>query len=314
MSPGGEDTIYSGVIRACMRVGIIGVGALGGLFAGYFAKEGTDVLGFDIDEDLVRTLNDEGLRVTGKNEFHADLEATSDFDRLAEVDGIIVAVKSIHTDSVMDTLEGTELPILTIQNGLGNADIIAARAGGEVINGATFMGARLVEPGHIEETNHAGTWVGPHRGTEETAGSFAAVFDDAGLEIDVIDAVEDAVWTKLLVNAAVNPIAALTRQTLGTLLSDERSEQLLFDVAKEGKRVAESKGVEPLHDPVDLIEMGRDRADETQPSMLQDVQHGRPTEIDFLNGAIVDAAEETGEPAPLNRAMEALVSSLTRNP
>lgn len=297
-----------------MQLGVVGIGALGGLFAGYLAKhDESSVLGFDIDEDLVETLNRDGLRVAGKNAFETPLEATTDFDRLDEVDGVVVAVKSIHTESLAGDLADhlDDTPVLTIQNGLGNADILAEHVDSEVMNGATFMGALLVEPGHIEETNHASTWVGTHRGDLQTAERFANAFEDTDLEFDVIEKVPNAVWTKLLVNAAVNPVAALTGRKLGTLLENDRTEKLLFDVAREGKRVAEANGVEPLHDPVDLIEMGRDNADETEPSMLQDVDHGRRTEIDFLNGAIVDAAADAGVEAPLNEALTALVTGLT---
>jgi len=297
-----------------MQIGVVGIGALGGLIAGHLAKhDQSSVLGFDIDEELVETLNEDGLEVTGKSTFETPLEATTDFDRLNEVDGVMVAVKSIHTEAVAENLAGRldGTPVLTIQNGLGNADILAEHVDSEVMNGATFMGALLVEHGHIEETNHASTWVGPHRGELATAERFADAFADTDLEFDVIEDVPNAVWTKLLVNAAVNPIAALTRRKLGTLLRNERTEKLLFDVAREGKRVAEANGVEPLHDPVDLIEMGRDTADETEPSMLQDVDHGRPTEIGFLNGAIVDVAAEADVEAPLNEALTALVTGLT---
>jgi 2-dehydropantoate 2-reductase len=296
-----------------MRIGIVGIGALGGLFAGHLAKtDGAEVVGFDIDEGLVDTLNEDGLRVTGISEFETDIDATTDFDRLDEVDGIMVAVKSIHTESLVENIADKvgDTPVFTIQNGLGNAEIIAEHVDAPVMNGATFMGALLVEPGVIEETNHAGSWVGPHRGDIETAQRFADAFAPTDLDFDAIEHVPNAVWTKLLVNAAVNPVAALTRKKLGSLLADERTEQLLFDIAREGERVAEAKGIEPVHDPVELIEMGRNNADETEPSMLQDIQHGRQTEIEFLNGAIVDAAAETDTACPLNESMTALVSRL----
>jgi 2-dehydropantoate 2-reductase len=239
-------------------------------------------------------------------------------DREPPVDAAIVTTKTPGTAwaaQIADKLLIAEGVALTIQNGLGNYEIIAESVGRDrAAVGVIYVGAQLVDgklvatgPGKVEIGRPAGA--GARVCLEELAGLLAA----GGMDVTVVDDPWPSVWRKVVTNAAVNPITALTGKTNAELLSDPAASRVADALAREVARVATAAGV-PIGED-EAVRQWRTMAGLTganRSSMLQDVAAGRGTEIDAISGAVMRAGERFGVAAPLNHAMTVLVSSLAR--
>ncbi|HET8567515.1 MAG TPA: 2-dehydropantoate 2-reductase [Candidatus Limnocylindria bacterium] len=197
---------------------------------------------------------------------------------------------------------------LTIQNGLGNYETLAKRLGeGRVEVGVIWVGAQLRDDGSLFAT-------GPGRvdiGRSSRLDALAAAMEGGGMTVTRVDDPWRAVWTKLVANAAMNATTALFRCTNGELLAHPAGAPLADELAREVARVATARGVAIADDAAVAQWRGiADRLGANRSSMLQDVEAGRPTEVAAINGAVADAGEAVGVPAPTNRAMALLVSAL----
>ena len=297
---------------------MIGCGAVGSLFAAALAQvEDVEVWAYDLDAAHVEAINERGLVITGAGELTGEVRATTDAEELPPCDFGIVAVKSMFTDAaVAATAHAFEQgAVCSVQNGAGNEELIARHVR-EVIRGTTFPAGHIVEPGHVGWDTKGDTHIGPFEPSPAPMDKVEALADACtrgGMPTHALEDARGAQWRKLIFNAASNAVAALTGLTHGRI-AEPPTRDLAWAVMAEGRSVADAQGITLDMSPEELFDFAarKEIAYDHKPSMLQDVEAGRQTEIDFLNGAIVDFGERYGVDATLNRALTALVKGLER--
>jgi 2-dehydropantoate 2-reductase len=252
----------------------------------------------------------------------AGVRATADPAELGDADLCIVATKATQLEEAASRLAG-RLPgatMMTIQNGLGAEEILLRHGAWPVISAVTFMSGVRRSDTHVEYELDTATWMGPYAGTAipfERVEEVGRLLNQSGLRAEVFPDLLPAQWSKLIFNATVNTVAALTG--LGHVALFAREDELtdlghlVHDLMDEGKRVAAAAGIELHEDPWEMNVLAVRRG-ETQksdyahvPSMLEDVLARRTTEVDFITGALVREAERVGVPVPLHTAMYRLV-------
>lgn len=295
------------------RVCIIGCGAIGSLYAAHLGRV-AELWAFVRRPEHAAALNRDGLRVSGKRDFSARLRATTDPHELPEFDLGIVCTKSTQTREsivpVAHLFKGGA--VLSAQNGLGNEEIIAEHTRGYVLRGTTFMSGSRRSDTHVVMELDTATWLGPFEPTNtpySLVQEVAALLIEGGLKAEPLSDARPAQWSKLIFNASVNSVAALTELPHCPLFSQRGKADdlghLLYDLVDEGKRVASALGVELHEDPWEMNKIGAQT--NHPPSMLYDIQHRYLTEVEFLGGAIAREAERVGVPAPLHTALYQLI-------
>lgn len=295
------------------RVCIIGCGAIGSLFAAHLARV-AEVFAFVRRPKHAAALNQRGLRVSGKRDFAVRLKATTDPQELPAFDLGIVCTKSNQTAEAVAAVGHLfdAGALISAQNGLGNEEILAAHTRGFVIRGTTFMSGTRHDDNHVQMELDTATWLGPFEPTctpLATVQEAAALMVESGLKAEALEDARPAQWSKLIFNASVNAVSALTELPHCPLFSQEEEfadlGHLLHALIEEGKQVAAGLGI-PLHeDPWEMNKIGAQT--NHPPSMLYDVQHRYPTEVDFLGGAIAREAARAGLSAPLHTALYRLI-------
>jgi 2-dehydropantoate 2-reductase len=296
-----------------MRIAVIGCGAVGSLFAANLGTlDDVEVWGHDPWREHVDAINANGLRLSGAGEIVGRVRATADPAELPPSELGIVAVKSMHTSAaIAATAHAFEQgAVCSVQNGAGNEELIAEHVG-EVIRGTTFPAGHVIGPGHVGWDTKGDTHIGPFEASPAPMEKVEALADActrAGMPTHALVDARGAQWRKLIFNAASNAIAALTGRTHGQV-AEPPTRELALAVMAEGRAVADAQGIVLDMSPEELFDHAarRDVAYGHKPSMLQDVEAGRTTEIDFLNGAIVAFGERYGVDAPLNRALTQLI-------
>ena len=299
-----------------MRICIVGCGAVGSLFAAHLAKAGNaEVWAYDLWKDHIDAINKNGLRLSGAADFTAKLKATSDAKELPRCDYGIVATKAIHTNAAIAQVAhifDQNSAVCSVQNGVGNEEIIAEHVK-YVIRGTTFPAGHPIAPGHIGFDIKGDTWIGPFEPSKtpmERVEELAAVMTRSGMNTIALRDARGAQWTKLIFNASTNPVGALTLLHHGAATRFGPTGKLFNDLIEEGEAVARKLGIELHGDPRHLVQKGASAPGKHRASMLQDVLAKRQTEVDFMNGAIVNWGEKVGVPTPLNRALWQLIKGL----
>jgi 2-dehydropantoate 2-reductase len=295
------------------RVCIVGCGAIGSLYAAHLARV-VEVWAFVRREDQARALSREGLHVSGKHEFHVSLKATTSPDELPDCEFGILATKATQVeDSIAEVGHRFDQgAVISAQNGLGSEEIIAAHTRGQVIRGTTFMSGTRHSDTHVQYELDTATWLGPFepRHTPYSLVKQAAdLIVAGGLKAEALQDARPAQWSKLIFNASVNGVSALTGLPHSPHFADESQfsalGHLLHELIDEGKRVATASEVKLHGDPWEMNKIGA--MTNHPPSMLYDVRHQLPTEVEFLSGAIAREAERMGVPAPLHTAVYRLI-------
>ncbi len=296
-----------------MKICIIGCGSIGSLYAAHLARV-VDVYAFVRRPEHARVLNESGLRVSGSHEFAVSLRAASDPRELPAFDLGIVCTKATQTANAIAPVAHLfrRGAVISAQNGLGGEEIIAGLTGGYVIRGTTFMSGTRHSDTHVQYELDTATWLGPFEPTNTPYSLVREAADlivAAGLKAEALEDARPAQWSKLIFNASVNSVAALTGLPHCRLFSDESGSSslghLLHALIDEGKHVAAALGIALHEDPWRMNCVGAQT--DHPPSMLYDVNHRFRTEIDFLSGAIVREAGRAGVSAPLHAAMWRLV-------
>jgi len=298
-------------VTAC----VAGAGSIGSLFAAHLATV-TDVVVLTRRNDHARELNEHGLRVSGRHDFAARVTATSDPGELPDVDLVIVATKATGVEAAASALAG-RVPgatVMTVQNGLGAEEIVRAHGEWPLVSGVTFMSGTKHSDSHVEYILDTPTWIGPYDGTAfERVQEIAQLIVDAGLKAEALPDLLPAQWSKLIFNATVNGVAALTGLPHDAHFAAEDDVgdlgYLVHDLVDEGKRVAAAAGVELHDDPWEMNVLATKRGSAHYPSMLEDVEAHRPTEVELINGALVREAARVGVEAPLQTAVYRLVKA-----
>jgi 2-dehydropantoate 2-reductase len=296
-----------------MRIAVIGCGAVGSLFAANLGTlDDVEVWAYDPWREHVDAINAGGLRLSGAGAVVGSVRATADPAELPACELGIVAVKSMHTSAAIAATAHAlaQGAVCSVQNGAGNEELIAEHVR-EVIRGTTFPAGHVIEPGHVGWDTKGDTHIGPFEPSPAPMEKVEALADActrAGMPTHALADARGAQWRKLIFNAASNAIAALTGRTHGQV-AEPPTRELAWAVMAEGRAVADAQGIVLDLSPEELFDHAarRDVAYGHKPSMLQDVEAGRETEIDFLNGAIVAFGEVHGVDAPLNRALTQLV-------
>jgi 2-dehydropantoate 2-reductase len=298
------------------RICIIGCGAVGSLFGAHLAKQGeAEVWAYDVSKEHVDAIRKHGLRLSGAADFTAKLHATSDPQELPHCDYGIVATKSIHTRAAIAQVARAfddQSAVCSVQNGVGNEEIIADHVR-YVIRGTTFPAGHPIAPGHIGFDIKGDTWIGPFEPTHTSMSKveeLAALIRRSGMNVIPLPDARGAQWTKLIFNASTNPVGALTQLHHGAATRFAPTGELFNDLIAEGEAVAKALGIQLHGDPRALVQKGANAPGKHRASMLQDVQAKRQTEVDFMNGAIVEWGRKTGVPTPLNHAIWKLIKGL----
>lgn len=305
-----------------MHVVVLGAGSLGSLVAGRLASaSNSEVAGngdvtvtlLGRDSDHVQRSRERGLRVTHPTgrEDTVEVDVATEYEAAAAADLLVLLVKSYDTDeaiaAVAPHLQGAD--VLTLQNGLGNADTIAEYVPAErVVEGTTSHGAVLEAPGHVRHAGGGETTVGRYfAANDERVEAIADAFTAVGIETTVTDAPERAVWTKALVNAGINAATALACVPNGALVDRDPGQRLLHRAVEEGQAVARACGVAVPADVVDRAQRVAERTATNRSSMRQDIERGRRTETESLNGELARRASEHGVAAPVNETLADLL-------
>ena len=301
-----------------MRVCVVGCGAVGSLFAAHLATlEDVEVWAYDVVEEHVAAINANGLRLTGRADLLAPVKASSDAAAIPPCEFGIVATKSMFTaDAIAATAAiFADGAVCSVQNGVGNEELIAEHVP-RVIRGTTFPAGRVTAPGVVQMDVAGDTWIGPF---EERPASMqeierlADAMTRGGMPTKALADARGAQWTKLIFNAASNPLGALTGLTQGRLCELPATRSLISGLIAEGVSVAAALGITLDSDPEALIEHSAKVAFDHRASMLQDAQAHRRTEVDALNGGIARFGARHGVPTPLNEAMVALIAGMERS-
>jgi 2-dehydropantoate 2-reductase len=296
-----------GVHGEIMKVVVFGAGSLGSLIGGLLARvHDVTLVG---REPHVRAIEADGLRISGAVAETPRPSAATDVPATADL--ALVTVKAYDTPAAVGGLSACDAAaVLSLQNGLGNEERLATGLDSPVLAGTCTYGARLVEPGHVECTGVGDVVLGPYEGGQSAvADEVGRGFDDAGIETTVAEDVPRRLWEKLAVNAAINPVTALTGAPNGALATGPAA-ALARRAARETAAVARANGVD-LADAAAVAATERVVADTAanRSSMLQDVEAGRRTEIDAINGAVLDRSSAREDPidAPVNETLAALI-------
>ncbi|WP_167859618.1 ketopantoate reductase family protein [Paenibacillus cymbidii] len=305
-----------------MKIAIVGAGAMGGMLAAKLAQSGNNVILVDVSSILVEHINEHGLVVDTKNVGikTSRIVATAEPGSCEVQDAVIFFVKAQHTAAAATSaipLVGPNTTIVSLQNGWGNADVLAETYSAEqIVVGVTYHSATVLALGKVAHTGMGATFIGPYvDGTAIVpAERMGQVLNECGLETTVTPLVKTEIWKKLILNSAALPTSALTGLCAGALGESGPTLDLVDELAKEAVSVARLLGYEiELEDRILQIHTILRNAGKGRASMLQDAEAKRKTEIEVVNGAVVRAAEKLGVPVPLNKAMIALIAGLERS-
>ena len=302
-----------------MKTVMMGAGAMGSLFGGLLARSGEEVWLVGNTKEQINTICSAGLTFEEKEKLQIiPMNATADVTSVGKADLVIFFVKTYDTEGAVSdslVLEKEDTIFLTLQNGLGNEEVICKKIDRKkVMLGITGHGATLLRPGHIRHAGWGKTFVGEldHRITDR-ATRIAQMFCKAGIETEASPNIHDHVWGKLLVNAGINALTALTGFKNGQLVDYPETARLMEKLVFEATEVARRKGVHIEEDPIERVRKAAEATRENRSSMGQDFDHRRKTEIDAINGAVVREAQPLGIPVPFNQAVTDLVKAIEKS-
>lgn len=302
-----------------MRVTFIGAGAMGGLFGSLMTEAGLDIQLVDIWKEHVEMIKEKGLRIDCDGQVrHVNLDIYTDYRVTRQADLVIVFVKGPQTAEAARAAAEIIAPdgmVLTLQNGLGNADILAKSLEPKmVITGTTSYGSVVLGPGSIRHAGIGPTVIGPWAGGDvDKVKATAQVLTKGTIETEVKEDVKALVWNKLMVNVGINAIVALTHIKNGQLVDLEITKALSRTAVEEGLAIAEALRINVRKDAVEHCWWVAGETAKARASMGQDVDAKRQTEIGTINGAIVRLGKELGIETPINFALTALIETWQNN-
>lgn len=296
---------------------IVGCGAIGGLFAAALASV-AKVSAYDANATHVRAINAQGLRVMGKNPRVARITATDDPNMLKGMmfDAVIFLIKSKMTSDALaqlrPVLAGHPM-LVTLQNGMGNAEVLLAGSDNVVVRGVTMNAGRFIEPGCVESLIEGKTWLGPQRGSVADLRALGDLLNAAGMPTDIVADPMGAVWSKFVFNCVMNPLGALMKGDNAARHNSPEMRALVDDMAAECMAVVAKLGGHFAFPPMEFvakIRAGELPMSQHAGSMALDIARGQPTEIDELTGFIVREGERLNVPVPNCKAVYRLIKGL----
>ena len=303
---------------APVRVAVIGCGAIGSLYAAHLARvPGVDVWAVDPWAEHVDAMNARGLRVTGLADFVARVHARTEGSDLPACDFGVVATKAPHTRAAVEGAQAAvaNAAVVSVQNGLGNEEVIAELVP-HVVRGSIITAGAIAAPGVVRYDAPGDSWFGPFEpqpATMTEVEQLAGLLSAGGLRTHALKDARGPQWTKVIFNAATSPLAALTGLSVGRVCTDTGLRQQVDRLIAEAEVVCAHAGIVLTRSPRDAVDEAIAEAYDHKPSMLQDVLARRATEIDVLNGGVSAEGRRVGVPTPLHDAMVALVQGLERS-
>jgi len=302
-----------------MDITIVGAGVLGSIFGSLFLEKGFKVTLVEVLQERVRLIEKEGLWLQWPDgrRTHSSISITSKVDELGTQDVVMIAVKGYHTRAAVESARpmiGDDSIVLSVQNGLGNLEILAETVGPErVVGGITAHSGMPVSMNEVRYVGGLGPLlvIGPFDGVfRPNFEKMVERFQAAGLDVHTTPNINNVIWKKLIANVSTNVVAALTGLTGGIAVKHEPTVKIIEALCRELAQVARAKGIDfpELDDPLDFSLKAFASTKDNRVSMLQDVEAGRPTEIGNLNEVIVSEGRMLDIPTPYNEA----VSWLTR--
>jgi 2-dehydropantoate 2-reductase len=295
------------------RVCIVGGGVIGSLFAGHLAAV-CEVSILTRRAEHADALSREGLRISGRSDRHAQVHASADPATLVPFDVAIVATKASGLRPAMESLAGRfpEATVTTVLNGIGAEEVVRKHGAWPIVSGVTFMSGTKHSDTHVEYVLDTETWLGPYEDTPfDRVREIADTIVASGLKAEALPDLRPAQWSKLIFNSAVNPVAAMTGLPHDPHFAaeDEPTDlgHLVHGLVDEGKAVAAAAGIELHDDPWEMNVLATQRGSAHYPSMLEDVDARRETEIELITGSLVREAGRHNVPVPLHSMIYALV-------
>jgi 2-dehydropantoate 2-reductase len=295
-----------------MRILVFGAGALGSVIGALLSK--WDEVHLVARPGNAQAIKERGLRIEGVVNDVFSLETHLDLEDVPQPDIIFVTVKAYDTKVALETLATMAekaRAIVSLQNGLTNLRLFESALPDKAVMGVTSMGTTLIGPGNVLYAGKGDTIFGDLVENPEISREAADLFNRAGLNARSEANIEAELWMKGIINASINPLTAILGCHNGELLKDEGVLGISHLACREAIAVAEKIGVHlPPGDPfMKVKEVMRGTAN-NRSSMLQDLEHGKRTEIDEINGEIVQKAKKVGVPVPVNRTLWTLVRGL----
>lgn len=305
-----------------MRIAVVGVGAMGSVYAGLLGAAGNEVWAVDIWREHIDAIRERGLRVEGASgDRVVPINATTDPGEAGPVDLVVLATKAMDVEAAAEAarpLLGPETVVLTIQNGLGSADRVARILGEDrvAVGVAGGFGASLAAPGHVRHEGWELIRLGERAGgVTPRIERVADVWRAAGFRARTFADMDQLVWEKLICNVCFSGTCAVLERTIGEVLDDPDAWAVASRCAVEAYEVARARRITLEFDEVvPYVRAFGEKLREARPSMLLDLLAGRRSEIDVINGAIPPAAREVGLEAPCNEAITSLVKAKERTP
>ncbi len=300
-----------------MKILVVGAGAMGSLYGGRLKYSGCHVVLVDIWEEQIKTINNHGLKIEGNEGTRVvSIPACFAGEVKEKADLLIIFTKTYHSEKAMQSilhLIHAETLAMTLQNGLGNAEIIEKYFPRErTIVGTTNFPSDLLAPGHIRSLGSGETRIMPLGGSGAAkVQGIKEILDAAGFNCKIVGDIFPSIWEKIAFNAAFSSLTSVTGLTVGRLGETAEGRELVFQIVDEVLDIAKRKDI--------AVEAARVKAmlEEAfvqhfahEPSMLQDLKAGKMTEINSINGAVVREAVKIGRTVPLTETLYKLVRIL----
>lgn len=301
-----------------MKIVIVGPGAIGCLFAAFLSKSKEEVWILDKNKERAARINEHGIIIEGgvSGSWQAKVASSCEPKEIGTADLLVIGVKSYHTKDAISGakhLISANTQVLTLQNGIGNIEIISEAVGSErVIGGSTNQGATLIDAGIIRHAGKGETVIGRIDGKMPVEmRSIREIFNKVGIETKLSRDIKSLLWSKLVVSAGINALTAVTRLHNGRLLDFEGTRRILREAVTEAVKVAKRKRIKLIYDdPLAKVEAVCEATANNASSMLQDILRNKRTEIDFINGVIVRQGQELGIPVPANSFLLDLIKTI----
>lgn len=303
-------------------IGIIGLGPVGSILAAHLAKSGEDVVVEDVVEDLLLTVKEEGLHISGVRELTAEIAKTAgSVSALSKFDPdiVFVATKACFLKFILPEVKEIyqpEMKIVSFQNGLDNEQMIAETLGIDttyrvVIN---YAGNKIshgnAKMNWFQPPNFVGAFSKGRYITNGTTEQIARVMTASGLTTEESSEIKKHVWEKTILNSALCSICAVTGQTMKEAMEFEHTHSLAVKILEEGLKVATADGYNFGKDSLNRFTSYLEKGGAHKPSMLIDIENKRPTEVDFMSGAIARYGEKYGIPTPVNSTFTRLLKTI----
>ena len=296
-----------------MKIVIVGPGAMGCLFAGLLSKNlNNEVWLLDKNTGRADSIQKTGIKITGLTSRTSKTKITTKANEIGIADLIIIFVKSYDTESAIKSVSpciNKKTIILSLQNGLGNIEIIKKYAIKYVFAGITAIGATLTGLGKVKHTGRGTTIIGKGTGDKE----IVKAFSKTGIVLKIGGNTDSVIWSKLVLNSAINPLGAITQMSNGELIQNPYIKDQLIETVKESSNIARAFKIKLLYkNPEKEVLAVCRNTKNNKNSMLQDILNKKQTEIEYINGAIIKHAEKFKLEPTLNKNLYSRVKSIEK--